>query len=41
VPGYAFKESDGVGEMKVEGAADGATVQAGRDGIAVLVFEKR
>lgn len=41
VPGYAFAESDGVGDMKVEGAADGVTVRAGRDGIAVLVFQKQ
>lgn len=40
VPGYAFKEFDGVGEIKVEDTADGAAVQAGRDGIAVLVFRK-
>lgn len=38
VPGYAFVESDCVGDMKTEAAADGVTVQAGRDGIAVLVF---
>lgn len=41
VPGYAFVESDGVGEMKIEGASEDATVQAGRDGIAVLVFQKK
>ncbi len=41
VPGYVFQESDGVGEIKVEGAADGVSVQAGRDGIAVLVFRKQ
>ena len=41
VPGFAYVESEGVGEIKVEPAADGVSVQAGRDGIAVLVFEKR
>jgi hypothetical protein len=41
VPGYAFVESDCVGDMKVEAAADGVTVQAGRDGIAVLVWQKQ
>ena len=41
VLGYVFQESDGVGEIKVEGAADGVSVQAGRDGIAVLVFRKQ
>ncbi len=41
VPGYAFQEADGVGEIKAESAADGVAVQAGRDGIAVLVFRKQ
>ena len=41
VPGFAFKESGSVGEMKVEGSGAGATVQVGRDGIAVLVFQKQ
>ncbi len=41
VPGYAFKESDGAGEMTVGSAPDGGqSVQAGRDGIAVLVYQK-
>jgi len=41
VPGYAFVESDSVGEMKVEPATDGGQmVQAGRDGIAVLIFKR-
>lgn len=37
VPGYSFKESDGVGEVAMEGAH---TVRLGRDGLAVLVYRK-
>ncbi len=41
VPGYAFIESESVGEMKVSPATDGGqSIQAGRDGLAVLVFRK-
>jgi hypothetical protein len=41
VPGYAFQESDSVGEVKVDAAAkDGQTVTVGRDGLAVLVYQK-
>jgi len=40
-PGYAFVDSDGVGEMKIEKAGDGVAVQAVRDGIAVLVFKRK
>ncbi len=41
VPDYAFIESDGVGGMKVENGAAGVEVQAGRDGISVLVFKRK
>ena len=41
VPGYAFVESESVGEMKVSPAMDGGqSIQAGRDGLAVLVYRK-
>ena len=41
VPGFAFAESDSAGEMKVGAAPDGGqTIQAGRNGIAVLAYRK-
>ena len=42
VPGYAFKESDSIGDMTIEAATEGGqTVRAGRDGLAVLVFARQ
>ena len=41
VPGYAFKESDVVGDASVDTtAADGKIVRLGKDGLAILLFEK-
>ena len=41
VPGYTFVASEGVGEMKVGAAPDnGQSVQVGRDGIGVLVYQR-
>jgi len=40
VPGYRFKESCGVGEVKVDTLADGTqTIRVGQHGLLVLVYE--
>ena len=41
VPGFGFKESDGVGEVNVDTLPDGAqTVRVDQHGLVVLVYEK-
>ncbi|OGV64856.1 MAG: hypothetical protein A2283_13865 [Lentisphaerae bacterium RIFOXYA12_FULL_48_11] len=41
VPGFLYKESDSTGEVKVDtSSGDGQTVQLGRDGLAVLIYQK-
>ncbi|HTN39445.1 MAG TPA: DUF6259 domain-containing protein [Arachidicoccus sp.] len=41
VPGYTFKESAGVGDIKVKNSAkDKQSVQLGKNGLAVLIYEQ-
>ena len=41
VPGYAYQESDAVGDVKIAAASDGGqSVNVGRDGLAVLIYQK-
>ena len=41
VPGYRYKESSGVGDIKVETGTDSKqNVNVGKDGLAVIIYEK-
>jgi hypothetical protein len=41
VPGYAYQESDAVGDVKIAAASEGGqSVNVGRDGLAVLIYQK-
>ena len=42
VPGYEYKESSGVGEFEVLFGNNGIpNITVGRDGLAVLIYEKK
>lgn len=41
VPGYRYKESSGVGDIKIDAGIDGKpSVTIGRNGLAVLIYQK-